>query len=264
MAFDERRGAMGNLHWLIAESAWMLYDLGRWDEVLEATSRVLAFVGSSTGQLRLVALPYIAQVLVRRGKTAEAAVLVEEFVALARDARDPQVLVPALAVAALVEQARGDLAAAVSFVDEIEESTREIADNHRAFMVDELAAVSVEAGDLDSIRRLVDSIRLTAGRTGHALVGARAVLAETDGDPEAALSLFEEAAKRWAEYGYVFGRGLALLGSARCLLAVGRRTDAIPVLQEARDIFAGLDAAPALAEVDALLGDQPAAARAAK
>ena len=90
------------------------------------------------------------------------------------------------------------------------------------------------------------------------------MLAEADGDPEAALPLFEEAAKRWAEYGYVLGRGLALLGSARCLLALGRRTDAIPVLQGARDIFVGLDAAPALGEVDALLGDQPAAARAAK
>jgi len=264
MAFDEQRGARGNLHWLIAESTWMLYDLGRWDEVLEATRRVLAFVGSSTGQMRLVALPYMAQVLVRRGETADAAVLVKEFVPLARDARDAQVLVPALAVAALVAQAGGDQAAAVGFVDEIEESTREIADNHRAFMVDELAAVCVEAGNLDAIRRLVDSIQVTAGRTGHALVGAGAVLAEADGDAQAALPLFEDAAKRWAEYGYVLGRGLALLGSARCSVALGRRTDAIPVLHQARDIFAGLDAAPALAEVDALLGDQPAAARAAK
>jgi class 3 adenylate cyclase/tetratricopeptide (TPR) repeat protein len=264
MAFDEQRGARGNLHWLIAESTWMLYDLGRWDEVLEATRRVLAFVGSSTGQMRLVALPYMAQVLVRRGETADAAVLVKEFVPLARDARDAQVLVPALAVAALVAQAGGDLAAAVGFVDEIEESTREIADNHRAFMVDELAAVCVEAGNLDAIRRLVDSIQVTAGRTGHALVGARAVLAEADGDAQAALPLFEEAAKRWAEYGYVLGRGLALLGSARCSVALGRKTDASPALHQARDIFAGLDAAPALAEVDALLGDQPAAARAAK
>jgi hypothetical protein len=110
----------------------------------------------------------------------------------------------------------------------------------------------------------VDSIRLTAGRVGHALVAARAVLAEADGDPEAAVPLFEQAAERWAEYGSVLGRGLALLGSARCLLALGRRTDAEPVLREAREIFAGLGAAPALAEVDALLGDQPAAARAAK
>jgi hypothetical protein len=105
---------------------------------------------------------------------------------------------------------------------------------------------------------------MTVGRAGHSLVGARAVLAEADGDPEAALLLFEEAARRWGEYGFVFGRGLALLGSARCLLALGRRTEATPVLHQARDIFAAVEAAPALAEVDALLGDQPAAARAAK
>jgi len=264
IAFDEQRGSQGNRHWKIAESAWMLYDLGRWDEALQATDRALAFAGHSRGQLRLVALPYVAQVLVRRGETAEAAVLVDEVVPLARDARDVQVLVPTLAVAALVEQARGDLEAAVGFVEEIEQATRGISDFHRARFLDELAAVCVEAGDLDLVRRLVDSIRMTAGRAGHSLVGARAVLAEADGDPKAALLLFEEAAKRWADYGFVFGRGLALFGSARCLLALGRSTDATPVLHEARDIFAGLEAAPALAEVDALLGDQPAAARAAK
>jgi tetratricopeptide (TPR) repeat protein len=264
IAFDDQRGSQGARHWKIAESAWMLYDVGRWDEALEATDLALAFAGSSTGQLRLIALPYAAQVLVRRGRTAEAAALLDEFVPLARDARDAQVLVPALAVAALVEHARGDLAAAVGFVEEIEQATGGISDFHRTRFLDELAAVCVEAEDLESVRRLVDSIRMTAGRAGHSLVGARAVLAEADGDPNAALPLFEEAAKRWADYGYVFGRGLALLGSARCLLALGRRTDATPVLHQARDIFAGLEAAPALAEVDALLGDQPAAARAAK
>jgi len=264
MAFDEQRGVQGNLHWLIAESTWMLYDLGRWDEVLEATRRVLAFVGSSMGQMRLVALPYMAQVLMRRGETAEAAVLVEEFVPLARDARDAQVIVPALAVAALVAQARGDLAVAVGFVEEFEQATRGLSDVHRAHFLDELAAVCVEAGELESARRLVDSIRMTAGRAGHSLVGARAALAEADGHPEVALPLFEEAANGWGDYGYVLGQALALLGSARCLLALERRTDAMPVLLESRDIFAGLDAAPALAEVDALLGDQAVAARAAK
>ncbi len=264
IAFDERRGAQGNRHWKIAETTWMLYDLGRWDEVLEATDRSLAFAGSSTGQLRLVALPYKTQVLVRRGKIAEAAALVEEFVPLARDARDAQVLVPALAVAALVEQARGDLSAAMGFVDEFEQATREFADFHRTHFLDELAPICVEAGELDSVSKVVDSVRMTAGRAGHSLVGAQAVLAEADGEPQAALVLFEEAARRWSEYGNVLGHALALLGSARCLLALGRRAEATPVLHQARDIFARLEAAPAIAEIDALLGDQPATARAAK
>lgn len=171
--------------------------------------------------------------------------------------------IPALAVAAFVEQARGDLSAAEGFVEEIEQTTRGMSDFHRGRFLHELAIVCVEAGDLDLIRKLVDSIRITAGRVGHSLVGARAVLAEADGDPKAALLLFEEAGKRWGEYGFVFGRGLALVGSARCLLALGRRAEASPVLHQARDIFAALDT-PTLAEVDALLGDQPAAARAAK
>jgi tetratricopeptide (TPR) repeat protein len=264
IAFDERRGARGAQHWKIAESAWMLYDLGRWNEALEATDRSLAFAGPAKGQLRLVALPYKAQVLVRRGKTAEAAGLVEAFLPSARDARDAQVLVPALAVAALVEQARGDLAAAVGFISELEQATQDVSDFHRAHFLDELAPLCVEAGELDLVRRTVESIRMTVGRAGHSLVGAQAVLAEADGDPGAALPLFQEAARRWAGYGNVFDRALMLFGSARCLLALGRTTEATAPLQEARDIFAGLEAAPALAEVDALLGNQPAAARAAK
>ena len=253
------------VHWKIAESAWMLYDLGRWDEVLERTARVLAFVGSSTGQLRLVALPYMAQVLVRRGKTAEAAVLIEEFVPLARDARDAQVLVPALAVAAFVEQARGDLSAAVGFVEEIEQTTRGVSDFHRARFLHELATVCVEAGDLDLMRRLVDSIRITAGRVGHSLVGARAVLAEADGIPKPRSSCSRRQRSVGLSTGFVFGRGLALarFRHGACLLSgvgpkqhrccIKRVTSSPPWTPR-----------PALAEVDALLGDQPAAARAAK
>lgn len=96
--------------------------------------------------------------------------------------------IPALAVAAFVEQARGDLSAAEGFVEEIEQTTRGMSDFHRGRFLHELAIVCVEAGDLDLIRKLVDSIRITAGRVGHSLVGARAVLAEADGDPKAARS----------------------------------------------------------------------------
>jgi hypothetical protein len=49
-------------------------------------------------------------------------------------------------------------------------------------------------------------------------------------------------------------RAHALLGRGRCLLAIGRSPEAIASLREAREIFASLDARPALAEVDGLLG----------
>ena len=47
--------------------------------------------------------------------------------------------------------------------------------------------------------------------------------------------------------------GLALLGLGRCLLELGRPTEAMPILTDAYEIFQPLRAAPALAETDALL-----------
>src|SRR4029450_5109818 len=39
----ERRGQQGQATWGRAESTWMLYDLGRWDEVLRTNEAVAAF-----------------------------------------------------------------------------------------------------------------------------------------------------------------------------------------------------------------------------
>ena len=48
-------------------------------------------------------------------------------------------------------------------------------------------------------------------------------------------------------------QAFALLGQGRCLVALGRMTEAAQPLSLARDIFQELQAAPALAETDALL-----------
>jgi class 3 adenylate cyclase/tetratricopeptide (TPR) repeat protein len=263
--FAERRGIPGLIAWLKAETTWMLFDLGRWDEVLEATEDVVEWDRSVGGALQgMTARAYQAQVLVRRGETAEAAALATDFVARARDAQDAQLLVPALAIAALVEQARGDLPAAMTLIEDLEQQTSEMSDWHRARFLPELTEICVAARDIEPARRLADGIRVTAGRAGHSLIAARAVLAEADGQTAEAAALHEDAAAGWRAYGSVVGLAQSLLGAGRCLLALGRAEEARPKLDEARDIFAGLGARPALAEVDALLGDQPAAARAAK
>jgi tetratricopeptide (TPR) repeat protein len=263
--FAERRGIPGLIAWLKAETTWMLFDLGRWDEVLKATQDVVEWDRSVGGALQgLTARAYQAQVLVRRGETAEAAALAADFVARGRDAQDAQLLVPALAIAALVERARGDLPAAMALIEELEQQTSEMSDWHRARFLPELTEICVAARDNDPARRLADGIRVTVGRAGHSLVAARAVLAEADGRTAEAVALYDDAAGGWREYGFGFGLARSLLGAGRCLLALGRADEAKPRLNEARDIFAGLEAAPALAEVDALLGGQPATARAAK
>ena len=87
----------------------------------------------------------------------------------------------------------------------------------------------------------------------HATVAANASIAEAEGDLQAALGGYTDAARRWERFGVVPEQAFALLGRGRCLLELGRPNEASPVLLEARAIFDRLGAAPALAEVDGLL-----------
>jgi tetratricopeptide (TPR) repeat protein len=84
-------------------------------------------------------------------------------------------------------------------------------------------------------------------------VAARAVVAEETGELDEALLLYEDAAARWAEHGFVLGNAEALHGSGRCLVALGRAQQATAPLREARELFAQLGAKPALERVDDLL-----------
>ncbi len=87
----------------------------------------------------------------------------------------------------------------------------------------------------------------------HALTSAMAALVEAQGHHQAAAEQYAEAAKRWQSFDVVPERAFALLGQGRCLVALGRLTEAPQPLSAARDIFQELQAAPSLAETDALL-----------
>jgi hypothetical protein len=93
----------------------------------------------------------------------------------------------------------------------------------------------------------------------HALLAAEATMSEAHGDLQAAAEAHADAADRWDRFGVVPEQAFALLGQGRCLIGLSRPTEAATVLQHARGIFTRLQAAPALAETDALL--QQATAR---
>jgi tetratricopeptide (TPR) repeat protein len=87
----------------------------------------------------------------------------------------------------------------------------------------------------------------------HALVSATAALAEAHGNHQQSADGYAEAARRWEAFGVIPEQAFALLGHGRCLLALGRTNKATPTLMQAREIFARLQAAPALVETDQLL-----------
>jgi class 3 adenylate cyclase/tetratricopeptide (TPR) repeat protein len=251
--FGERRGLALPVMWARAETLWPLFDLGQWDELLriaqDLTDRDRRQGG---GLVAVVALTYMAYVLVYRAELERAHALAEEFLPRAREIRDPQVLVPAVAVVALIEQARGNRSAAVRLIEELEEVTRD-RPVFRARHLPEALRVCAAAGALRLAEGLLDTEVHLAARHRHAVLASRAVLAEAQGKRDAASAIYGEAAEHWADYGFALEHGQAALGAGRCLVAAGRPREAVPRLVEAREAFDALGAGPLLAEADRIL-----------
>ena len=251
--FGERRGLTLPVMWAKAETLWPLFDLGQWDELLRVAGELIEWDRrQSGGQVAVIALTYTAYVLVSRGAIGQAQALAEEFLPRSREIRDPQVLVPAVAVVSLIEHARGNQSAAVRLIEELEEVTRGRA-VFRARHLPEALRVCVAAGALRLGESLLETSGHAAARHRHSVLAGRAVLTEARGREEEASALYAEAAERWADYGYAFERGQAALGAGRCLVALGRHREAVARLEEARRTFDALRAGPLLADADRIV-----------
>lgn len=251
-AFDLSRGLLGAVLWSKAESTWMLFDLGRWDEILAITDELAAVSEEvGTAQARMLGLPYRALVLERRGDLAGASAVIEQVLPGARASTDLQLLVPTLSVAALVAEAQDDGGNALGFAQELMDVTHNRSDHHRTLFLPELIRICARRRVLDLARRLADGLVVDLGRTGCARTAAAAVLAEAEGRVSEAIALYEQAETRWQAFGSIPGRAEALLGRGRCLVSLGRGAEV--ELDEARELFASMGHQAGLAEVDQLL-----------
>jgi hypothetical protein len=107
--------------------------------------------------------------------------------------------------------------------------------------------------------RLAGAVEPRTPLNHHADVACRAQLAEHGGDLAGAAKLYADAIERWRAFGDVHELAYALLAHGRCQAALGTGEAEQPLL-EARDLFASMGYKPALAETEALLGGQAAAA----
>jgi class 3 adenylate cyclase len=254
-AFDESRGLLHGVSWSRAETTWMLYDLGRWDEILQITDELSALdEKTAAAQIPLLGLPYRALVHQRRGDPAEAAAIVEQVLPKARAAADLQFLVPSLSVAALIADAQNDPERALDFIQQLIELTKGCSDRFRALFLPELTRVSTARNALDLARELAGGMSVDTGRVAAARVDAAGALAEAEGTPAEALPLYERAAALWQEFGGVPQRAEMLLGQGRCLLALDHADAELP-LTEARDLFQSMGYKPALTETERLLAE---------
>jgi class 3 adenylate cyclase/tetratricopeptide (TPR) repeat protein len=251
-SFCLSRGVTGSYWWSRAESTWMFFDLGRWDELLATVEEVKA-AGPETAGLQALelALPYQALVLARRGERDAAREVVESVLPTARTSRDLQLAVPALATAALVSFDRGDFDDALGLVQELLGVLDDASDRYRCLFLAELTRMCVLAGKVDLAEELGGKPTTDVGRAGAARTTAAATLAEGERRYVDALTLYEDAARRWREVGGLPEVAAALLGSARCLISLDRSGAEAP-LAEARELFASMGDTVGLAETEEL------------
>ena len=233
-------------------SAWIkattglspLFDLGRWDDCVAAADEVLVWSRRhQTNYPATNAWLKRTEVLLSRGDLEGAAGSLDDYLHLAREIGHPQVLGPALTVAAQVAISVGDQVRLASLVDELlAPITRDGISWDDAIHLTELARVVGAAGRAPEFEARLATAPTVMLRHRNSALTARAVLAEQRGDSADALRDHLAAAESWREYGHVLEHGRALAGAARSARALGDEPTAAVLLGEAADILAGLGA----------------------
>ena len=217
IAYRVNRGGVAPT-WPKAESCWTLYDLGDWDELLRVAEEIRLFEEEhGAAQPGAMAQSYAALVLIRRGALAESTAVAADVLALAKEIEDPQVLGPALVASALVEEAHGNLLAAVGHVEEYRHVTRN-RPYARAQNLTDAARVAVAAGDAALAEGLLDNVVTAAERDRLSALTVRATIS-------GAKDAYWEAAAGWKALGCVFEQALALRGA-------GEEAEAASILAE--------------------------------
>jgi hypothetical protein len=157
-----------------------------------------------------------------------------------------------LGASALAPAGLGEDERAAALLAEIEATPGARANWGYAIHLPTMVRSALGIGDRELAERLVDGVEPRYPYAEQALVAANAALAEARGDLQAA-DAYAEAADRWERFGVVPEQAFALLGQGRCLVGLARPTEAVHVLDQAREIFDSLGAEPALGETDALL-----------
>ncbi|MGH3111453.1 MAG: ATP-binding protein [Gaiellaceae bacterium] len=237
--FGRARGIIHARMWHRGERLRCLYHAGDWDELEREADELIRWeMESGGGQIELFARAYRADVFLHRGAVSEATREVDVVLPRARENGDPQVLVPGLTAFALVASVRGDMAAALAGISELDRLTSDRA-FWRTWLLVRPMRIALLAGEVALAESFLVGSEHDSAWGACARVTGSAALAEAKRATVEAAQLFAEAAERWDAYGSVVEQGYALLGLGRC-------GDA-KALVEGQAIFDRLDAAPVFA-----------------
>jgi tetratricopeptide (TPR) repeat protein len=245
IAFERARGLAPRVEVM---KTWTLLLLGRWAELLEI-GRELVAVAEPLGDRWLAAHAPVpmALALTRRGVTDAATEMARSA---SSEAMEGAVSVPAI----VAHRTRGDLEDAERLLeDAVQTRSSRYPVLARNDDYCDLARETVALRRLDLLDTLLAMAAGGQAAGRHTKTTWGAIAAEAAGRPHEALASYEVAEEGWQSFGDPYERAHSLLGQGRCLGGLERASDAVRPLSEARELFAELGAAPALAETDLLL-----------
>ena len=231
----------------------LFFDLGRWDDVLAVSKKLLAPEGDQLDpQSRLFCRVVAADVAIWRGDRTLAEELTTGLDREALATGEAQLVVSALDVVAHKHRTWGDDEQAAEALEQIGSMTHaKSAWNYTSYLP-EIVRLSCAVQGVDIAERFTVGIPPSVmERFKVAMTMVEAELAEARGDLSRAAELYGSADEGWRKFS-IPERAQALLGRGRCLVELGDRTSIDP-LREARDMFASLGAERSVADVDALL-----------
>jgi class 3 adenylate cyclase len=253
IAFAQQRGLAQLVATATTSKLDSLFDGGEFDAALELAAGLAEHLGDDDQWNLAWVRALTIQVHAVRGRTVEAARTLDWLETTTRESGSSQHINFCLGAAALARAALGQNAKATKLIAEIEANPGAREDPYYANLLAALVRTAATLGDRELALRLVLGVEATNPQAECALAAANAVIAEGRCDLDAAAAGHADAVDRWRRFGVVPEQAFALLGQGRCLVALGRYTDATQPLRRARDIFQKLQAAPALAETDTLL-----------
>lgn len=253
LAPAKARGLTEQLNVLTGSTLNALVDMGEPNDALEVAAELAPRLEASGDVVNLIEVRAAqTRIFALRGQGAEVAELLDWLEPAARGTEDPQMVVCGLGSSALVRAELGQGEAVTALLIDVEACTG-VRDNQQyPALLPAMVRTALRFEGLALAERLLSGLSPRYPYAEHSLTAANAALIEAHGDLRAAAEAYADAADRWERFGVVPEQGFALLGQGRCLLGLSRATEASPVLQHARETFERLQAAPALAETDAL------------
>ena len=232
-----------------------LFRSGQWSQALVEAAALAPELEAAQNLAELGYLRAVeASLLVARGEVGEAMTLLPTLEETGGGRGEPLLQAVCLVSAAGVRRSMGELDAARRLLV----SCAELPGLEEEYTFDWHVPGAVRhASALEdaALARRLAAIAVP-GRPMHRCVEptTQALLCELTGDAASAGRHFEAAAARWCEMDVPFECALARLGQGRCLVALGRASDAAAPLGEALEILVGLGARPDAEAARALLG----------